>query len=76
MNNLRRKQIQEIIDKLEALKDDIVAITEEEQDYHDNIPENLQGGERFEASLCAIEMLENAQNSLDEVIEALQDAKE
>ena len=41
MNNDRRKQLREIITVLENVKGDLEAIRDDEQDYMDNIPENL-----------------------------------
>lgn len=50
MNKLRRKNIQEVIDKLtslqndlESLESDVESIQDEEIEYRDNMPENLQG---------------------------------
>lgn len=55
MNKLRRKNIQEVIDKLtslqndlESLESDVESIQDEEIEYRDNMPENLQGSERYE----------------------------
>ena len=42
MNKIRRKNLQTIIDRLEDIKADLEEITYEEEEYRDNIPENLQ----------------------------------
>lgn len=46
MNKIRRKNLQTIIDRLEDIKADLEEITCEEEEYRDNIPENLQSSEK------------------------------
>ena len=48
MNNPRRKKLQAIIDQLEELKSSLEELQEEEEECRDNMPENLQGSERYE----------------------------
>lgn len=81
MNNTRRKAIQKIIERLEELNDevssiyeDVEAVFDEEEEYKDNIPENLQGSERYEIAECACDSLENAKCSLDNLDSYLTDA--
>lgn len=86
MNKDRRKAIGALIDAAQAiagqitdLKDQIEAIRDEEQDYFDNMPESLQGGEKGEAAEAAISALETAVDALDafdvdEVVGALDEA--
>ncbi len=50
MNKMRRKRIEEIVKKIAAEKDILEGILFAETDYHDNIPDNLQGSERAEES--------------------------
>lgn len=73
MNKQRRKQIREVMDRLEKLKEDIELLTEEietihfdEEEYRDNIPENLQNSERYEAADSACSSLEDAESALNE----------
>ena len=40
MNNIRRKEIATCLDALNAVRDDIQALLEEEQECFDNMPEN------------------------------------
>lgn len=47
----------------------------EEEDYKDNIPENMQGGEKYEVAESAIENLEEAYSSLDDVVGSLEEAE-
>ena len=88
MNKQRRKTIYEINTRLEALQgemesllDDIQAVIDEETEYRDNIPENMQGGERYEVadSACdslqsAYDALENAKDNLDDVRNSMEEA--
>ena len=73
MNKDRRKEIQDIINRmaeLESLRDElkeaIEAVRDEEQEYYDNMPEGLQGSDRGYAA-------EEAISNLDEAISALED---
>lgn len=82
MNKQRRKEIYEIINKLlsiirdgkfntDILNDilsDIEYIQNEEEDYRDNIPENMQGGDRYER---ADEACDNMSYACDYVSEAI-----
>ncbi len=76
MNKYRRTGIRNIILKLEELKDDIEALLDEEQEYYDNMPENLQYGERGENSQSAIDSLEEAICNVDDCISNLEEAVE
>lgn len=74
MNNVRRKQIERVIAKIEEVKSELVTIRDDEQDYYDNIPENLQGGERAMVSEEAIDYLDSAMDNLDDAIDNLNEA--
>ena len=76
MNKVRRKELNKIIDELNAIKnkDDLYScinilarLRDEEQDYYDNIPENLQYGQRAEASEHTIDSLDEAIDLLNEI---------
>lgn len=67
MNKIRRKALQEIFDKLSALSDELESIKEEEDESRENMPENLQGSERYEQS-------ETASGNTDEAMEYLSSA--
>jgi hypothetical protein len=73
MNKVRRKEISGIIARLEAIKSDIDCVLSDEQDYYDNIPENLQSSERTEQSEEAIEILEEVIENLGEAVENMGD---
>lgn len=82
MNNDRRKEISRIIEeiesavstakeKLEELQSSIESVRDEEQECMDNMPENLQGSERYETAEQAVENLDSAASSIEELIEAI-----
>lgn len=65
MNNQRRKAIRKFIDQIQSLQEHIGIVLEEESDYRDNIPENLQNSERYYQSDEACVILENIIDVLD-----------
>lgn len=75
MNKQRRKDIDTIIQALEEIREQIQFVLEEEQEYLDNIPENLQNSERYETAETAVQELEEADGSIDNIIEHLESAK-
>lgn len=96
MNNIRRKKIKATIQFLKELvettsvefdniKSEIESIQDEEQEALDNMPESMEGSERYSAIEEALENLQSAldvmdeadsafSNATDEVISALGDA--
>lgn len=73
MNNKRRKQLKDMITKIEILKDELDTISSDEQDYLDNMPENLQGSINGINSEEAIERMADATDIFDEVIEVIEE---
>lgn len=76
MNKPTRKRLQKMIDSLETLKAELEEIGENEQERLDNIPENLQGSERYEKAETICGYLEDAIYPFEEIIEKLTDAIE
>lgn len=72
MNAARRKRINQSIESIIKEAEKVESIMEEEQEALDNIPENLQGSERYEAMEEAISNLEVVINYLDEALDVLQ----
>lgn len=74
MNNQRRKEIA----KAQALIDEAKSILEQaqadEQDYYDNMPENMQSGERGEKAEQSASELQDAVDSLDSAVSAVENA--
>lgn len=76
MNKIRRKNLQAIIDQLEELKGSLEDLQAEEKEYRDNMPENLQGSERYERADAACDGLEEAVTGLEDVICSIEEAME
>lgn len=67
MNKKRKEALDEILEKIEALREEVETYFEEEEEYRDNIPENLQESERYQNA-------EEAAENLDSALTALTDA--
>ena len=76
MNKVRRKNLQSIANQLEYLKTQIEDICSDEEEYRDNIPENMQGSERYEKADTACGNLSDAVDNLEEVIYSIESAIE
>ena len=74
MNNLRRREIQNIKDKLFELQQLLEALKDQEQESFDNMPENLQEAEKGQYMESAIDNLDDAINSLDDSMGSLDEA--
>lgn len=72
MNRNRKERIKKICEELRRCLGELNNIYDEEEEYHDNIPENLQGSERAETSEEAIESLDNAAESISEACDYLE----
>ena len=79
MNKARRKELEIVINNLNRIQDkedlyacinDLENIKDDEQNYYDNIPENLQYSQRAEDSEAAIDNLEEALDLLNEAYDA------
>lgn len=71
MNKERREKIHTQIDYLERIKDNFDMILSDEECYFDNMPENLQGSIRGEESENAIDILTDTVDTLEELINSL-----
>lgn len=76
MNKIRRKNLQAIIDQLDELKGGLEDLQAEEEEYRDNIPENMQKSERYEKADEACDNLSSAVDSLEEAISSIEAAIE
>ena len=82
MNNARRKVISTIIHSINDLNEkfsasvdelcnEIDAVADNEQEALNNMPESMEGSERYSAMESAIESLQSAMDLLDEAATAL-----
>ena len=76
MNKARRKARDEVISKIEEAKELLENLQAEEEEYRDNMPENLQGSERYEAADAAVDNMSSAVDALDEAISSIESAQE
>ncbi len=76
MNKVRRKSIQDVASQLETLKSELEGLQGEEEEYRDNIPENLQGSARYEAADEACDTLGEAADGLGDIITSLDELSE
>lgn len=74
MNKIRRKELQTIIDQLEELKGSLEELMAEEEEYRDNMPENLQGSERYETAEVACDALQEAVDVFNEITSNIESA--
>lgn len=58
MNNQRRKQIKEIIEKLEEVMGAIEVLKDAEEECYDNLPENIQYSLEY-ASYDVADLIDN-----------------
>lgn len=79
MNKMRRKDLMGLVNELRTYrdKDDIYEVINElenirddEENYYDNIPENLQSSQRAYDSESAIDNMNDALDSLNEAYES------
>lgn len=82
MNNDRRKRIKQILDivsdishKCNTLSSLVQDILDEESESLSNMPENLEGSDRWQSISDAVDNLEDARDSIDEMIENLSSAE-
>lgn len=75
MNKDRRKYIDEAIASMDHAKSILENARDEEQEFFDNMPENMQGGEKCQAAETAISSLEDAISSIEEAMDSAEESK-
>lgn len=76
MNNIRRKRLEQIKNKLDDVVADIQSCYDEEEEYYDNMPENLQNSIRGEMAQQAIDALDNAMSNIADALDEIDTAME
>ena len=74
MNKKRRERLQAAIDHLDQAVSIVEGVRDEESDCKDNMPENLQDSERYEAMENAVDALEDAITSINDANESIEQA--
>lgn len=73
MNKNRRQQLREWIEKMGIIKSDLESILSEEEEYFDNMPENLQGSINGMNSEESIDKMNDAIVCIEEAIESIEE---
>lgn len=76
MNKERRKSLREIQSKLDRLGQDLETLKEEEEEYRDNLPENLQESDRFQRADEVCDLLMEALENMDSAYQQIEEAVE
>jgi len=71
MNQERRKRISEAITNIRQNVSKLESIKDDEDDYRENIPENLQSGDAYQRSEECSDALQNAIDSIGEAADEL-----
>lgn len=75
MNNIRRKKLRELKERLVAISSEIEIVRDDEQDSLDSMPENLQCSIRADSIQDNIDSLdeicENINNAIDGIEEVI-----
>jgi len=74
MNNNRRKAIREVIDNINGQLEILQGLQEEEQEFFDNMPENLQGSERGEAAEMCADAIQDVISEVETQMETLNES--
>lgn len=67
-----KKSLEEVYEKLEDIQGDLQIVKEEEEEYFENIPENLKESERAMSSFDYIDNLEECFTDLQDGMECIE----
>lgn len=85
MNNQRRKAIEKLIIEINAValdnqkvqlldaKEALEQLRDEEQEYLDNMPENLHGSDKYSDSEQSIQSMDEAMQLIESVTDAIEE---
>lgn len=73
MNNQRRKEIEKNLEAMRDILATLESLKDEEQEYIDNMPENLQESEKYYQSEGYVDIMEDAIGEIDSAIEEIQE---
>lgn len=76
MNAKRRKALEAIAKRIEDAQTDLAALYDEEVEYRDGIPENMQDGDKMTAAIEACDALESANDMLCDAVNSIHEAIE
>lgn len=73
MNKARRAILTKVCDSLVDLQEEVSGVRDEEEEAMENLPESLQGSERYEQMEEAVGVLDDANDLFDELMDKLQE---
>ena len=73
MNKDRRKSIERIVDQINEIKADLTWVRNDEEEAYDNLPEGIQSSERGDSMQEAIEAMDDADGSLQDAVDFLEE---
>lgn len=73
MNKARRAILTKVCDSLVDLQEEVSGVRDEEEEAMENLPESLQGSERYEQMEEAAYVLEEANDLFDELMDKLKE---
>ena len=76
MNKERRTKIGNVITALNTLRDQVQDIHDDEDTALGNLPESLEGSDRYDMMQEAVDNLDEALSSLEDAIDFLDSARE
>lgn len=71
MNAIRRKELMRAIELLDEAKGILESVKDEEQEAFDNLPESFQASERGETMEDNIYNLDEAYDSIEEIVDTI-----
>ena len=74
MNKQRRSELQTIFDIISNAKENLEILMDEEEEYKDNIPENLQNSSRYKKAEEACDNLYEAISNIEEALDNIENA--
>ena len=74
VNEARREELTKFHDTVLEVKKQLAMLHNEEEEYMDNIPENLQCSERYVRAETAADALDSAMSSLEDVLDYIETA--
>lgn len=74
MNAKRRKELEKLVERIQAIAADLEVLRDEEQECYDNLPEGLQESERGERMSDNVYNIESVMDDLISAADDLEDA--
>jgi len=74
MNRPRRKELDALVERINLIREDLECVMNDEEEYRDNIPENLQESEKYTKSDEACDSLQAAIDQLEEAVSSIDSA--